>query len=73
MGALAWINDRSALAQRSDHIFAIITDAILAKPQTDLQNMVPASRNEQLLAEAEFIETELFYVGMAWRGWIAYA
>jgi len=32
VGALAWVKDQSALAQRSDHIFAIVTDAILAKP-----------------------------------------
>ena len=38
-----------------------------------LQSMVPAARNEHLLAEAGFAGTELFYLGMAWRGWIAYA
>ena len=32
VGALAWVNDQPALTQRSDHIFAIITDAILARP-----------------------------------------
>jgi len=35
--------------------------------------MVGASRNEQLLDEASFNEIEVFYVGMAWRGWVAYA
>lgn len=35
--------------------------------------LVPAERNEALLAEAGFIETELFYVGMSWRGWVGYA
>jgi tRNA (cmo5U34)-methyltransferase len=35
--------------------------------------MVGASRNEQLLAEASFKDIEVFYVGMAWRGWVAYA
>ena len=32
VGALAWINDQPAFAQRSGHIFAIIKDAILARP-----------------------------------------
>ena len=35
--------------------------------------MVAAARNEQLLREAGFKDVEVFYVGMAWRGWIAYA
>jgi tRNA (cmo5U34)-methyltransferase len=38
-----------------------------------LESMVPAWRNEQLLHEARFTDVEVFYVGMAWRGWIAYA
>ena len=38
-----------------------------------LRSMVPAWRNEQLLSEAGFKEMEVFYVGMAWRGWFAYA
>ena len=38
-----------------------------------LESMVPASRNEQLLGEAGFRNAELFYLGMAWRGWVAYA
>ena len=51
-------------------------DATIANARTgvgDLQSMVPAARNELLLAEAGFAGTELFYLGMAWRGWIAYA
>ncbi len=36
-------------------------------------NMVPDWRNTQLLEEAGFHGTELFYAGMAWRGWLAYA
>jgi tRNA (cmo5U34)-methyltransferase len=35
--------------------------------------LVPASRNEQLLSQAGFSGVEVFYVGMAWRGWVAYA
>lgn len=38
-----------------------------------MESMVPAQRNEQLLAEAGFNGTELFYLGMAWRGWLSYA
>lgn len=38
-----------------------------------LESMVPHWRNEQLLREAGFHDAEVFYVGMAWRGWIAYA
>ena len=38
-----------------------------------LESMVPVWRNEALLDEAGFHDAEVFYVGMAWRGWIAYA
>ena len=38
-----------------------------------LESMVPAQRNEALLSEAGFDGIELFYVGMAWRGWLSYA
>ncbi len=32
VGALAWVNDQPALTQRSDRIFAIIIDAMQARP-----------------------------------------
>lgn len=35
--------------------------------------LVPPERDEALLAEAGFSDLELFYVGMSWRGWVAYA
>jgi len=35
--------------------------------------MVAPSRNEHLLAQARFNDVEVFYVGLAWRGWLAYA
>lgn len=35
--------------------------------------LVPAERNEALLAEAGFNDVECFYRGMEWRGWVAYA
>ena len=38
-----------------------------------LESMVPIRRNEELLREAGFQHLEVFYVGMAWRGWVAYA
>ena len=38
-----------------------------------LESMVPDWRNEELLRNAGFNEAEVFYTGMAWRGWIAYA
>ena len=38
-----------------------------------LESIVSAARNEELLLEAGFHDAEVFYVGMAWRGWIAYA
>ena len=38
-----------------------------------LSTMVPAWRNEELLGQAGFHDAEVFYVGMAWRGWVAYA
>jgi len=37
------------------------------------QCMVAPGRNEQLLRDAGFKQAEVFYVGMAWRGWIARA
>jgi tRNA (cmo5U34)-methyltransferase len=37
------------------------------------QCVVAAGRNEELLRQAGFKEAEVFYVGMAWRGWIATA
>ncbi len=37
------------------------------------QCMVAQGRNEQLLRDAGFKQPEVFYVGMAWRGWIALA
>ena len=38
-----------------------------------LTTMAPDWRNEELLRQAGFHGIEVFYVGMAWRGWIAYA
>ncbi len=35
--------------------------------------MVPDWRDKELLHQAGFGRTELFYAGMAWRGWVTYA
>ena len=49
------------------------TVASAKKMVGSMTSMVPASRNEKLLEEAGFKDVEVFYVGMAWRGWVAYA
>ena len=36
-------------------------------------SMVPDWRDRELLDQAGFGDVELFYAGMAWRGWVAYA
>lgn len=33
VGALAWLGDQPSLAQRSDHLFGVIADAILSRPR----------------------------------------
>ncbi len=38
-----------------------------------LGSMAPDWRNEELLGEAGFHDAEVFYAGMAWRGWVVYA
>jgi len=35
--------------------------------------IVAPARNEALLREAGFEAIELFYLAMAWRGWLGYA
>lgn len=35
--------------------------------------MVPEWRDTELLEQAGFRDVELFYAGMAWKGWVAYA
>ena len=36
-------------------------------------NLLPPARDEALMTEAGFREVTLFYVGLTWRGWVAYA
>ena len=53
-----------------------VDDDVVARARAGvaaLDSMVSAQRNEQLLMEAGFARIELFYLGMAWRGWLAYA
>ena len=38
-----------------------------------LTSMVPDWRNKELLDQSGFHGAEVFYAGMAWRGWVAYA
>ncbi|MCC2671112.1 MAG: Methyltransferase type 12 [Armatimonadetes bacterium] len=35
--------------------------------------LIAPAREEALLAEAGFTGTELFFAGLSWRGWVAYA
>ena len=75
--------DRSApdlerrLARYANYALRSNADAdIVAKAKAAvgaLESMAPDWRDEALLRDAGFRDTEVFYVGMAWRGWIAYA
>jgi tRNA (cmo5U34)-methyltransferase len=50
------------------------TVAIVRKSVEANSSIVVTERNEQLLAEARFKDSEVFYAaGTAWRGWVAYA
>ena len=58
-------------AQRSNVDAETVANA--KKAVGALHSMVTAERDEELLREAGFRGAELFYLAMAWRGWIAYA
>ena len=64
--------DRYAAYARASGVDAA-TVAGAYESQKANPGLVTAERNEALLAEAGFIETELFYLGMGWRGWVGYA
>jgi tRNA (cmo5U34)-methyltransferase len=49
-----------------------LADYVVGRVRTVLQTQSPEF-NEALLAEAGFIDVELFYAGHSWRGWVAYA
>jgi len=61
----------AAFARRSGVSDDVVTEAKGKLRLAD--SVVPSWRNEELLDEAGFRDVENFYVGMAWRGWIAYA
>lgn len=64
--------DRYArFARRSGVDAKIVADAKAAVGSS--QTMVSAPSNEALLVEAGFHDLDVFYVGMAWRGWVSYA
>ena len=58
-------------AQRSNVDAETVANA--KKAVGALHSMVTAERDEELLREAGFRGAELFYLAMAWRGWIAFA
>ena len=58
-------------ARRSGVDADTVADAKAAVASSD--TIVPAWRNDDLLREAGFHGLDVFYVGMAWRGWLAYA
>jgi tRNA (cmo5U34)-methyltransferase len=64
--------DRYAAYARASGVDAEIVAAAY-ESQTANVGLVPPERNEALLSEADFADVELFYVGMNWRGWVAYA
>lgn len=61
----------AAYARRSGVDAATVDHARAAVES--MTTMATADRNERLLGEAGFTGIELFYVGMAWRGWISHA
>ena len=61
----------AAYARRSDVDGDTVAGA--REAVATMATMATAARNEQLLRDAGFKGIEVFYVGMAWRGWIAYA
>ena len=64
--------DRYAAYARASGVDAA-TVAGAYESQKANAGLVPAERDETLLIESGFKDIETFYVGMAWRGWIARA
>lgn len=61
----------AAYARASGVEAEIVADAY--ESQKVNLGLVPPERNEALLAQAGFTDVEVFYVGMNWQGWVAYA
>ncbi len=64
--------DRYAAYARASGVDAA-TVAGARKALAAMTTVVAAERNGALIAEAGFSDIEVFYTGMAWRGWVAYA
>jgi tRNA (cmo5U34)-methyltransferase len=64
--------DRYAAYARASGVADEIAEGARAQLRSN-PGLVPPERNESLLAEAGFRDREVFYVGMAWRGWLASA
>ena len=59
---------------RRRHLHPVDAETVsVARKKLALNDCIVApDRNEALLKEAGFKAIETFYVGMAWRGWVAY-
>ncbi len=64
--------DRYAACARASGVDAEIVDRARAQLRSN-PGLVPPERNASLLVESGFHDREAFYVGMAWRGWLASA
>ncbi len=64
--------DRYSAYARESGVDPEIVEKAKAQLRTS-PGLVPAERNEALLDGCGFREHEVFYVGMAWRGWLALA
>ncbi|MGH0034485.1 MAG: class I SAM-dependent methyltransferase [Myxococcota bacterium] len=64
--------DRYAAYARASGVDAGIVEGAREQLRSN-PGLVPPERNASLLAEAGFRECELFYVGMAWTGWLVSA
>ncbi|MGH0028521.1 MAG: class I SAM-dependent methyltransferase [Myxococcota bacterium] len=64
--------DRYAAYARASGVEAEIVDGAKTQLRSN-PGLVPPERNTTLLEESGFRDAETFYVGMAWRGWLASA
>lgn len=64
--------DRYSAYARASGVDAEIVESAKAQLRSN-PGLVPPERNASLLTETGFRECEIFYVGMAWRGWLASA
>ncbi len=64
--------DRYAAYARASGVDAEVVGKARAQLQAN-PGLVSPERNASLLEEAGFRDCEVFYVGMAWRGWLASA